>query len=529
MDRRRGHWWRVVEPRAGPPDIGAEPATPATVSPKSRAEPTVTTPEPVTKIPASVVKGVNVEPVFEITPDAVGDRPSSGARRSADLMFEKNTSELGSRYRCVIDVRDMTETLARPVDQEPDSGRDSPTISVSGRVENLRLLPALTCAQDSSKSQDLRIGDATRQLHTAHANAGIALMAAASALVEISKLQMPLPKPPSTPVSDIDRRVIEALAAPGTTHRRLLQAAHQVSELLMADSKVSFSVELYGSLSLGLARPDGESRQHVEWPLHYVNMSSDVDFVVEMGNRPPSAVVRLLEKGSWRKVGETQVPKFAVTQYTLRGFTQSTQSTQLSCAEVSLDVTCISEATHFARFKRRQAAFHRIFLETRSRLEAQFGIQGAMAFDAYIHLLKAFAAKVPGNSLAGFQATCLGLFTLRANHFRLRPTQSIASSLFEGFLRFCAVFYAEPPYRPSVHWQATGYQHCAIDLSGDGGWLPRVNNSWRTELYFMAAEAEMQVPPDERMNVTHSLDPVRVAAEAQSLLFRAFPFSLRTT
>jgi len=156
-------------------------------------------------------------------------------------------------------------------------------------------------------------------------------------------------------------------------------------------------------------------------------------------------------------------------------------------------------------------------------MENQFQALGALAYDAYIHLLKAFAAKVPGNALTGFQATCIGLFTLQIGHYKLKQSQSISLSLFEGFLRFCRFFFAESPATPqeSPNWQYH-YRTCGIDLSHGGRWVARMNPAWRSELYFMAAEVKMKTPLDERVNVLHSLDPQRVAAEAQSLLLRTF-------
>merc|ERR1719282_1610701 len=212
------------------------------------------------------------------------------------------------------------------------------------------------------------------------------------------------------------------------------------------------------------------------------------------------------------------VHKFDSTQYTLLGsFGEDGDST-----EVYLDVTCIEQPLHFNRFKKRQAAFRKGFIDVRSRMEARYFAQGALAFDAYIHLLKAFAAKIPGNTLTGFQATCIGLFTLQIGHFRLKPSQSIALSLFEGFLRFCFSFYVDAP-RNAAHWfPIPNYRTIAIDLSGTGRWLERQSSCWRSELYFMQAEVNMKTRPDERMNVTHSLDPGRVSAEAHALLHRAF-------
>mmetsp|Transcript_965 Transcript_965/g.2765 ORF Transcript_965/g.2765 Transcript_965/m.2765 type:complete len:462 (-) Transcript_965:165-1550(-) len=338
------------------------------------------------------------------------------------------------------------------------------------------------------------------------------------------QLQHLEPPPPEAAVSEKDRRIVEALAAPGSVHRKLLQAARQVPQLILdADRELAISVELYGSLSLDMMEPEAkESREwQQDWASYYVNKSSDIDFVVALrqGVSPSLVLERLLAGGHWKLSGETQVHKFATTQYTLIGVFEDENGCS---SEVCLDVTCISRAVHFDRFRKRQEAFRKVFSGARSRMANQFGEQGALAFDAYIQLLKAFAAKVSGNALTGFQATCIGLFTLQTFHFRLKPTQSMAMSLFEGFLRFCAIFYSEAPYGPTVYSLAANYQRCAIDLSSGGRWSRRTEHSWRSELYFVAAEEELRTQPDERMNVVHSLDPARVAAEAQSLLCSAF-------
>lgn len=322
-----------------------------------------------------------------------------------------------------------------------------------------------------------------------------------------------------------DRRIIEVLAAPEATHRRLLRTARRVPEILAdpSEHQLVTSTELYGSLSLDMAEPNLHRPWKQDWASYYVNGRSDVDFVVQTRHKvAPSAVAqRLLKKGPWRMVGQVQVHKFASTQFTLLGsFEEEDGSGQAS--EVYLDITVIEQKVHFNRFKSRQEAFRKVFMEVRACIEAQFNAQGALAFDAYIHLLKAFAAKVPGNGLTGFQATCIGLFTLQIAHFRMKPTQSIALSLFEGFLRFCVSFYSDMARPADLCWHSWSYRQYAIDLSGGGRWLPRMSTSWHSELYFMAEEVKMHTRPDERMNVTHSLDPARVCAEALALLNRAF-------
>jgi len=353
-----------------------------------------------------------------------------------------------------------------------------------------------------------------------------------------------------------DRRIIEALAAPARVHRRLVRTARRAAEILSDCSGgdvFAASAELYGSLALDISMQQNSPAWKQDWASYYVNGRSDVDFVVDMQPRiQPSAVAeRLLKKGPWKLVGQVQVHRFASTQFTLLGrFDEdsddeaetrrtpensadsgageeqpaqdngSAGGSTARCAsktsegcDVYLDVTCIEDPVHFRRFEKRQEAFRSVFAEARGRVEGHFGPQGALAFDAYIHLLKAFAAKFPGNALTGFQATCIGLFALQIGNFRLKPTHSLALSFFEGFLRFCLSFYGE--------WSCH-YRRYAIDLSKGGRFLERMNTSWRSELYFMCAEESMRTRPDERMNVAHSLDPALVCFEAWALLDRAF-------
>jgi hypothetical protein len=223
-----------------------------------------------------------------------------------------------------------------------------------------------------------------------------------------------------------------------------------------------------------------------------------------------------LEPAGWRIVTQAYVKKFATTQYTLVNSIEEGGEN----SEVYLDVTCISSSIHFNRFKQRQDAFRRAFRDVRSRMGTQFGARGAVAFDAYVHLLKQFAHQVPGNALTAFQATCIGMFTIQIHHYQLKPGTSIAMSLFAGFLKFCIYFYHDHMVGPAGHMP--NYRRCAIDVSNGGRWLTRVNTQWRSELYFMQAEVDMKTRPDERVNVAHSLVPEKVAAQAHRVWSHGF-------
>lgn len=397
-------------------------------------------------------------------------------------------------------------------------GQDSGSTNCNGGVA------AVSQVSDGLRGDGTCSGGSVTNDHS-QANMPVSAGTAAFALLP------PVPSLGPTMNSFSDRRIIEVLAAPELTHRRLLQTARRVPEILSdpGEHALVSCTELYGSLSLDMSEPKLRPWKQ-DWASYYVNGRSDVDFVVKTRHKvSPSAVAqRLLKKGPWRMIGQVQVHKFASTQFTLLGsFEDEAGGGQAS--EVYLDITCIEQTLHFNRFKNRQEAFRKVFMEVRSCIEGQYAAQGALAFDAYIHLLKAFAAKVPGNALTGFQATCIGLFTLQIGHFRMKPTQSIALSLFEGFLGFCVSFYSDMMRPADLCWHSLSYRQCAIDLSVGGRWLPRMSTTWHSELYFMAEEVKMQTRPDERMNVTHSLDPARVSVEALALLNRAFfPTALAT-
>jgi len=321
-----------------------------------------------------------------------------------------------------------------------------------------------------------------------------------------------------------DREIIKVLAAPPEKHQRLLETARRLPEILMAsDPPLANSAELYGSLAL---LTESAHWREQDGPVCYVNGQSDVDFVVDIRKdvAPSSIVKQLCSKDTWKLVGQVQVHKFSSTQFTLLGsFDEETGESEEAKEKVYLDLTCIENPLQFNRFKKRQEAFRKVFLQVRKQLEAKFGMEGSLAFDAYIHLLKAFAAKVPHSAISVYQATCIGLFTLKIGHFRLKRSLSLALCFFEGFLRFCYQFYSDTETPFAFDGNALGYRRQSIDLS-NGRLLARQITSWRSELYFRSVEInQLSTRPDEWMNVTHSLDPPQVSMEALQLLERSFP------
>mmetsp|Transcript_41510 Transcript_41510/g.129091 ORF Transcript_41510/g.129091 Transcript_41510/m.129091 type:complete len:533 (+) Transcript_41510:59-1657(+) len=348
------------------------------------------------------------------------------------------------------------------------------------------------------------------------AAAGCAGKPAARATPPVLCVQIPV-SPLSC--SDLtDRGIIEGLAASEQTHRRLLRTAHRARTMLCANGHAQPPpLELYGSLALcasGLQSATGRECLQ-DWPRHFVGTDSDVDLVLLLHPdiRPNDLVQRLIGRGRFELVNQTSLKKFVTTQFSLRTFCSGTGA---SHSEVWLDLTCICSPLHFERFKGRQEAFRQAFRSARLQLEASHGVSGAMAFDAYIYLLKAFAAKVAGNALSGFQATCLGLFALQLHLYQLRCSQPTGLVLFECFLRFCSSFFEDYPADHCMRLRS--YQCCAIDLSLGGRLLPRFSNKWRCEVYFLGVEVQLGTKMNERMNVAHSVVPEAVCAAAKQAL-----------
>jgi len=484
---------------------------------------------------AEVARGADARPSAlrseksgDVTPETVTP-PTRSVSPSSDggALLSPRDAGLGAALGAASAFQKATD--AEPASRQVDAGGGRQEAPAGGQqTSGSTLAPQESTAASSGRGGNKKQSKAKgNRGGVAHAQAAFALASGFGPLFGGGNT--------SDTHSTSDRRIIKTLTAPEEIHRRLLWTARQVPAALEdpEDQPLVSRMQLYGSLSLDMTQPEVAQPWKQDWASYYVNARSDVDFVVEMRPRVTAAAIaqRLTQKGNWRLISKVEVHKFASTQLTLLGSFpedkdkpagEDCSESSGSNSEVYLDVTCIENEVHFDRFKARQEAFRTAFSEVRRLFEAKFGIDGALAFDVYVHLLKAFAAKVPGNTLTGFQATCIGLFVLQIGFFRLKVSQSIALSLFEGFLRFCKTFYGDP--LNSAGWPMPGpsYRQCAIDLSQGGRFMPRLSENWRSELYFLSTEGEMDVRGDERVNVTHSLDPRVVAEQAQSLLNRAF-------
>jgi len=350
-----------------------------------------------------------------------------------------------------------------------------------------------------------------------------------------------------------DEMIIKSLA-PERVHHRLLRAASRAQLLLcgrsggsLSDSSPVLRVELYGSLALSNTLPSAARGGGAQPSLtgastafgyedtdphpHYVRAGSDVDLVVLLreGCDAEATARRLMERGSLELVDRKAVPKFRTHQFTLCGPSRSAVASSKDSlrgvsthglhgfAEVSIDLTCVDSEIHFEQLRSRQAAFRQIFFQTRSMLEADFGPWGIQAFDSFTYLLKAFASKVPNSALSGYQAVCLGLFTLQLRLFDLSgqspPTGTI---LMECFLRFCTVFFADTSNSDTERLRS--YRFNAIDLSCGGRLLPRMNGSWNCEMYILACEVQFESSIPAWMNIAHSIEPHAICSVASKFL-----------
>lgn len=323
--------------------------------------------------------------------------------------------------------------------------------------------------------------------------------------------------PPMSPANRqiqgiLDYHIIAAFTATVNRHEQLANAAWQViEELLRADLPRQHLV-LYGSLSLARSpcwfENDGRGNQGVA--TSYATNISDVDVAVLLQDGTTAAsVINPLQVGSppeWRQLQSRLVPRFAVAQWTL-----------ISKAGVQLDLTCISDAVHFEQFKERQMAFRKVFWQMRQLMQAKFGTQGLMAFDAYIYLLKAFAAYVSRSALTSFQATCLGLFVLQQGEYEKHTSQATPTALFffGHFLVWCRTFFTDI-LRRNKGRHAQGYRVYAIDLSGDGRLIDRLSVRSNAELYFSDVELQLGADPSEWLNVLHNSDPKAISAKART-------------
>ncbi|CAE8736173.1 unnamed protein product [Polarella glacialis] len=369
--------------------------------------------------------------------------------------------------------------------------------------------------RDTSPSQDESSGD--QQLGDDRTSA-------------ISSLTGPSLSPPCRfqlhgPPNFLDRQIGMSLAASREVHERLVAAMQEVYKVLADLGINKCNIMLYGSLSFG-RRKMASTNGIVGDDKPYVTNLSDVDvgFLVQDATGSSDVAACIIEKSSalgWRRVHSTVVPRFAVSQWTLQNE-----------VGVHLDLTCIGDKAYFRQFSKRQHAFRELFWQMRQDMLSTYGGAGESAFDAYVYLLKAFAAFASRGVLTGFQAGCLGLFALQTwkvaeaqelPSARVEPRQlPSALALFNRFLRFCHCFFggsaAEAEQCREEEDRQPSHRTHAIDLTGAGQLMNRLNDRARAEMYFAEVENGFVLPASAWMNVLHSLDPTSVSKKARLAL-----------
>lgn len=301
----------------------------------------------------------------------------------------------------------------------------------------------------------------------------------------------------------LERQIVCELSACTTVQQRLISALQTVRTSLDQSMVHSTDVMLYGSLCLGragCARLRDNQTKDEDAP--YITNVSDVDYAILVEDpvsvaKVSSDIVRSVSSFGWRQLRSTSVPRFAVSQWTL-----------VNEMGVHLDLTCIHDADHFHRFAMRQFSFRELFWQLRGEF-ATFLPEGACIFDAYIYLVKAFAAFASRHIFTSFQAVCLSLHVvqifLKESPRRPCLIGPSALGLFREFLEFCARFFGD---------HVVSYKQYAIDLTEGGQLTERVSTQHLAELFFVSVERRIQPSSCDWLNVLHNLDPPALSSRA---------------
>ena len=304
-------------------------------------------------------------------------------------------------------------------------------------------------------------------------------------------------------LADLD--IVHGLAAAPERHRQLRRAA-QLSLLAFVTPARGNGErprpEMGGSMALmpGLSAP----AHAVDWPRNYVLSGSDVDVFVLGGVHSAVQKLQLNDKINGLELLERKrLQNLDVLQCTF-----SCSSVDFKrVPEFQLDIIVASTVNEFKCLKGRQDAPRKVLRDQRVQMQASHGDAGMLAFDAYMYLVKAFAATVPERALSSFQAMSLGLFVLQLGLYRYVPgttTQPTALILFECFLRWCGVYFGSQ-WRPDQ--KLKNYRFSALDLS-TGRLALRTRSRTKCEAYFAADEVHgLHTHSADRLNIAGSISP----------------------
>ena len=307
-----------------------------------------------------------------------------------------------------------------------------------------------------------------------------------------------------------DRDIVHGLAATPERQKQLRRAAQLSLMAFMTPDPWSgerLRSEMSGSLMPlpGISAPD-----HTEdWPRNYLLSVSDVNIFVQ--GDVDSIVQKLHLNG---KISGLEVLERKEKMQNLRMSQLTFLCNDLDAKKVpefQFDIIVVNTDTELQRLNGRQEAFRKVLRNQRDQMHASYGDGGILAFDAYMYLLKAFAATMPEGAMSSFQAMCLGLFVVKLGLYTQvislglsTATEPTGLMLFECFLRWCGVYFGSQ-WRPDQ--KLKNYRFSALDLS-TGRLALRTRSRTKCEAYFAADEVHgLHTHSADRLNIAGSISP----------------------
>merc|ERR1712194_358790 len=249
------------------------------------------------------------------------------------------------------------------------------------------------------------------------------------------------------------------------------------------------------------------------WPRNYVLSVSDVNLFVRGGVDSILQKLRLKGKISGLEMLERREEVQNLRMLQKETFLCNGLDAK-KVPEFHFDIIVVNTDNEFERLKGRQEALRKLLRSERDKMHASHGDGGILAFDAYMYLLKAFAATMPEGAMSSFQAMCLGLFVVKLGLYEhlisfglSTATEPTGLMLFECFLRWCGVYFAK---QWNSNQRMKNYRFSALDLS-TGRLALRAHTDGNPEAFFVADEVyKLQTRTEERMNMLASIKPTLI-------------------
>jgi len=304
-------------------------------------------------------------------------------------------------------------------------------------------------------------------------------------------------------LADLD--IVHGLAAAPERQKQLKRASQLALMAFMTPAHGNgerLRSEMGGSVAPmpGLTAPDHAT----DWPRNYVLSGSDVNMFVQGGVDSALRKLQLNDKINGLELLERK----RLQNLDILRCTFSCKSVDFKpVPEFQFDIIVVSTEDELKCLKGRQEAFRNILRDQRGQMQASHGDAGMLAFDAYMYLVKAFAATVAEGALSSFQAMSLGLFVLKLGLYKHVPgtaTQPTALLLFECFLRWCGVYFGS---QWNGDQKLKNYRFSALDLS-TGRLAMRTSTHTKCEAYFVTDEVYcLHTNSADRLNIAESISP----------------------